>query len=197
MACLSLHIPSLRLSSILIRPTSKVLIVLSSECLGMKPWSSVGGCLCAQGRHYRLPSEAEWEYACRAGTVTPFHFGTTLTPDLANYDGRYPYGNGPRGQYRQQTTSVGSFCSECLGLHDMHGNIWEWCMDHWHQNYEDAPQDGSAWLSNKETARRVRRGGSWFNYPWRCRAACRYGFDPYDRYKDIGFRLSCSLPRTP
>ena len=98
------------------------------------------------GREYILPSEAEWEYACRAGTTTPFHFGETITTDLANYNGNYTYGSGPKGVYREETTPVGSFSPNAFGLSDMHGNVWEWCEDNWHNNYEGAPTDGSAWL---------------------------------------------------
>ena len=107
------------------------------------------------GRSYRLPSEAEWEYACRAGTTTPFHFGETMTTELANYCGedrdiggrlyKGAYGVGPQGAYRQETTAVGSFAvANAFGLFDMHGNVWEWCLDHWHENYQGAPTDGSA-----------------------------------------------------
>ena len=97
------------------------------------------------GRCYALPSEAQWEYACRAGSKAPFAFGDTLTPDLANYDGNYVYGSGPKGQYRRQTTDVASFPANPWGLHDMHGNVWEWCLDKYHRNYNEAPTDGSAW----------------------------------------------------
>ncbi|MFM6071877.1 MAG: formylglycine-generating enzyme family protein, partial [Dolichospermum sp.] len=100
-------------------------------------------------RPYRLPSEAEWEYACRAGTITPFHFGETITTELANYNGNNTYGDGPKGVYRGETTEVGSFkIANEFGLYDMHGNVWEWCQDDWHNNYEGAPTDGSAWISN-------------------------------------------------
>ena len=130
-------------------------------------------------RHYRLPSEAEREYACRARTTTPFHFGETLTSDLANCDTNYTYGSGPKGQNREQTTEVGSFLANKLvlankfGLYDMHGNVWEWCQDHWHDTYESAPTDGSAWLSADESARRLLRGGSWDDFPVLCRSAYR------------------------
>ncbi|MBM5817583.1 MAG: formylglycine-generating enzyme family protein, partial [Cyanobacteria bacterium K_Offshore_surface_m2_239] len=123
------------------------------------------------GRHYTLPSEAQWEYACRAGTTTPFHFGATIIPDLANYDGRTAYGDGPTGQYRQQTTEVASFPANARGLHDMHGNVWEWCADHWHNSYEGAPTDGSPWLDEnaREDEWRLLRGGSWIDDPHFCR----------------------------
>jgi formylglycine-generating enzyme required for sulfatase activity len=97
------------------------------------------------GRNYTLPSEAQWEYACRAGTTTPFHFGPTISTEVANYDGNYTYGQGLKGIYRQQTTDVASFPANDWGLHDMHGNVWEWCLDEWHDSYEGAPVDGSAW----------------------------------------------------
>ncbi len=102
------------------------------------------------GDIYTLPSEAQWEYACRAGTTTPFYFGETITPDQANYDGNYTYKGGPRGEYRRQTTPVGCFPPNAWGLYDMHGNVWEWCLDEWHSNYEGAPVDGSAWEGGDE-----------------------------------------------
>jgi len=101
------------------------------------------------GRCYTLPTEAQWEYACRAGSKTPFAFGDTLTSGLANYDGNYVYGSGLKGQYRQQTTDVGSFASNAWGLQDMHGNVWEWCLDEYQHNYNEAPNDGSAWVEDE------------------------------------------------
>ena len=149
------------------------------------------------GRPYRLPSEAEWEYACRAGTQTPFSFGKTLTTEIANYNGASTYNGGPKGEYRQETTSVDHFgVANASGLCDMHGNVFEWCQDHWHDDYEGAPIDGSAWLTDNEEASRVRRGGSWLNYPRNCRSAYRYDDNPGDRYINIGFRVVCSAPRT-
>ncbi|MFM6472590.1 MAG: formylglycine-generating enzyme family protein, partial [Dolichospermum sp.] len=118
-------------------------------------------------RPYRLPSEAECEYACRAGTITPFHFGETITTELANYNGNNTYGDGPKGVYRKETTEVGSFkIANEFGLYDMHGNVWEWCQDDWHNNYEGAPVDGSAWINLSN--RKVLRGGSWNYYPVLC-----------------------------
>ena len=146
-------------------------------------------------RLYRLPSEAEWEYACRAGTTTPFHFGETITTGLANYDGNYTYGSGSEGKSVQGTTPVGSFAvANDFGLYDMHGNVWEWCADHWHSNYKGAPTDGSAWPNNNDNDnnRRLLRGGSWDNYPEVCRSASRYNYLSGIRHTYfIGFRVVC------
>ena len=149
-------------------------------------------------KQYRLPSEAEWEYACRAGTTTPFHFGETITTDLANYNGNYTYGNASKGKYRGQTTPVGSFSPNAFGLYDMHGNVWEWCADTWHENYSGAPTDGSAWVNNNnENQPQVLRGGSWFNLPVNCRSADRYRYNPAIDNLNIGFRVACGMARTP
>ncbi|MFM6325273.1 MAG: formylglycine-generating enzyme family protein [Microcystis panniformis] len=121
---------------------------------------------------YRLPSEAQWEYACRAGTTTPFYFGDRITTELANYCGYYAYGDGTTGVYQGETTKVGSFKANEFGLCDMHGNVWEWCQDDWHENYEGAPIDGSDWTS-QGNSRRVLRGGSWYDIPRNCRSASR------------------------
>ncbi len=99
-------------------------------------------------QEYRLPSEAEWEYACRAGTTTPFYFGETITGELANYDASKTYAEEATGEYREETTPVGKFPPNAFGLYDMHGNVWEWCADTWHDNYDGAPTDGSAWIEN-------------------------------------------------
>ncbi|RUR76202.1 formylglycine-generating enzyme family protein [Chlorogloeopsis fritschii PCC 9212] len=153
------------------------------------------------GRNYRLPSEAEWEYACRAGTNTPFYFGETITTDLANYYGNHTYASAPKGQYREKTTDVGSFPPNAFGLYDMYGNVWEWCQDHWHENYQGAPTDGSAWLSGGNIIRRLLegasgnknfrllRGGSWGYYSRICRSALRNRDYPDVRYTNIGFRV--------
>jgi formylglycine-generating enzyme required for sulfatase activity len=145
------------------------------------------------GRTYRLPSEAEWEYACRAGSAKPFAFGDTITTNEVNYDGNYTYGNAPKGEYRGRTTPVGTFQPNAFGLYDMHGNVWEWCQDSWHSNYKGAPTDGSAWLDNEESSnRKLLRGGSWFNYPANCRSAFRYDNDLDYRIGNFGFRVVCS-----
>jgi formylglycine-generating enzyme required for sulfatase activity/uncharacterized caspase-like protein len=140
-------------------------------------------------REYRFPSEAEWEYACRAGTTTAFHFGETLTSDLANYNATETYGDGPTGQYREQTTEVGSFPANAFGLYDMHGNVWERCQDHWHENYIGAPTNGSAWLSTEEDADRLLRGGSWRGSPDLCCSARRSYFAAA---VVVGFRVVCA-----
>jgi formylglycine-generating enzyme required for sulfatase activity len=148
------------------------------------------------GKTYRLPSEAEWEYACRAGTTTPFYFGKTISTDQANYNGDYTYGNGKKGVYRGMTTPVGSFPPNAFGLYDMHGNVNEWCEDVWHENYEGAPNDGSAWLTGGDHFKRVLRGGSWCIVPWRCRCAIRGRLNPDRADLNFGFRVVSSSVRT-
>ena len=150
------------------------------------------------GKDYRLPSEAEWEYACRAGTETPFHFGPTLSPDLANYRGTVAYGSGPTGEYREQTTAIGRFPANRWGLRDMHGNVLEWCEDDFHDSYQGAPDNGSAWVDadRSKSLRRILRGGSWDFNPWGCRSAYRYNNSAACRFSIIGFRVCCSAPTT-
>ncbi len=123
---------------------------------------------------YRLPSEAEWEYACRAGTTTPFYFGETITSDLANYN-----------QNINKTTNVGNYPANEFGLYDMHGNVWEWCADGWNDNYKNAPTDGRVWGNNNKN--RVLRGGSWFNSPNNVRSAFRNRVNL--RFNSFGFRV--------
>lgn len=149
-------------------------------------------------RSYSLPSEAEWEYACRAGTTTPFHFGETITTDVANYDGNQTYGDGPKGEYREETIPVDYFgVANAFGLCDMHGNVWEWCLDSWHDNYEGVPTDGSAWDADGARDRRVRRGGSWLGLPRSCRSAYRRNDLPAFRNFIYGFRVVCHVRGTP
>ena len=124
-------------------------------------------------RPYALPSEAQWEYACRANTATPFAFGETLTTDLANYNGLFTYLQEPPGLYRHEITPVGSFAPNAFGLYDLHGQLWEWCADTWHPDYAGAPVDGSAWTIGGHPAQRVARGGSWHDGPDVCRSAVR------------------------
>jgi formylglycine-generating enzyme required for sulfatase activity len=144
------------------------------------------------GKTYRLPSEAEWEYACRAGTTTPFYFGETISTELANYNGYYTYGGGAKGEYRGKTTEVGSFgVANNFGLYDMHGNVWEWCQDSWHSNYEGAPTDGNAWLDNEDNNWKLLRGGSWGSYPKNCRSAFRGSYLLDGNDGRFGFRVVC------
>ncbi|MDE5083684.1 MAG: formylglycine-generating enzyme family protein, partial [Trichodesmium sp. St18_bin1] len=148
------------------------------------------------GRNYRLPSEAEWEYACRAGTTTPFYFGETITTELVNYDGNKTYGNAPKGEYRKQTTPVGQFPANAFGLYDMHGNVREWCADEWHENYAGAPTDGSVWLNGNKDLSPL-RGGSWAYIPGYCRSAFRHYYVRRDDHSfNSGFRVVCDGGRT-
>jgi formylglycine-generating enzyme required for sulfatase activity len=148
------------------------------------------------GRDYRLPAEAEWEYACRAGTTTPFYFGKTITGNLANYDSEVTYLQEREVKRQAKTTPVDDFLPNAFGLYDMHGSVWEWCLDNWHSNYEGAPTDGSAWLSNEDNVRQVVRGGSWLHAPHNCRSASRYYFTLDYRNNGTGFRVVCEIPRT-
>ena len=144
------------------------------------------------GKNYRLPSEAEWEYACRAGTKTPFSFGDNIT-DLVNYDGNHPYKSAPKGKNLQRTTYVGTFPPNAFGLYDMHGNVWEWCEDDWHENYINAPRDGSAWDSRSGSVTRLLRGGSWYDYAGQCRSAARNWDLLGTRNSGYGFRVVSSF----
>ncbi len=137
---------------------------------------------------YRLPSEAEWEYACRAGTTTPFYFGETITSDLANYYAKKTYASEPKGFYREKTTDVGEFPPNAFGLYDMHGNVWEWCADKYHESYKGSPNDGSVWEKGGESNRTL-RGGSLSVNPNYNRVAYRIRLAPVYRYNSIGFRV--------
>jgi formylglycine-generating enzyme required for sulfatase activity len=139
------------------------------------------------GKNYTLPSEAQWEYACRAGTTTPFYFGESITSDLVNYDGSYPYGSAPKSLYRIQTTDVGSFYPNAFGLYDMHGNVWEWCLDDYQDNYKNVPIDGSALMNLPKY--KVLRGGSWFNFAKFCRSGERLGYLRDTKFSKLGFRV--------
>jgi len=151
---------------------------------------------------FRLPTEAEWEYACRAGTETAFYFGDKITPDQANFDGNYTYNGSPKGKYREVTTPVGQFPANAWGLQDMHGNVWEWCVDEWYNSYAQKPeklkQDGSIpWTKNSSgispsiDVARILRGGSWYHSPWDCRSALRDRNIPSHTYVNIGVRVVC------
>ncbi len=145
------------------------------------------------GNEYRLLSEVEWEYAARAGTTGPFHTGSTITTEQANYDGNYLYGSGTTGRYRRRTLSVGTFPENGFGLHDTHGNVWEWVEDCWHRNYSGVSTDGSAWVSGEDCSGRVLRGGSWFDPPEDLRSASRYRYSASNRSVISGFRIAKTL----
>ena len=140
------------------------------------------------GERFRLPSEAQWEYAARAGTSTPFNTGNCITPSQANYDGNYNYKNCPKGVYREKTIEVGSFAPNAWGLYDMHGNVWEWVQDCWNGSYRGAPSDGSAWITGNCDVR-VLRGGSWYGKAVYLRAAIRGWNTASSRNYSYGFRL--------
>ncbi len=144
------------------------------------------------GKTYRLLSEAEWEYACRAGSATPFWWGTEISTDQANYNGNYVYGDGVKGEYREKTVAVDSFAPNPWGLYQVHGNVWEWVEDHWHENYEGAPIDGSVWQGG-DASYCVLRGGSWNGNPRDLRSAYRLRNQPGNRVIAFGFRLARTL----
>ena len=158
-------------------------------------------------RHYRLPSEAEWEYACRAGTTTRYAVGDSITGEYVNCncqktvvvsEGFLGIGRKEekRGIYRRETTEVGSFPANTFGLYDMHGNVWEWCQDVWHNSYDGAPADGSVWVDGGNQDRRILRGGSWRSNPEGCRSAYRGRDAPGGIYVSVGFRVVCGVART-
>ena len=154
------------------------------------------------GREYRLPSEAKWEYACRAGTKTPFHFGETITSELANYNASGTFADEPQGENREKTTPVGTFPPNAFCMYNVHDNVLEWCLDEWHENYENAPDNGEAWLDKNEdqeyqalaSSPKLLRGGSWYDYPVFCRVSDRYRRVPAEGNKNIGFRVVCVIP---
>jgi formylglycine-generating enzyme required for sulfatase activity len=150
------------------------------------------------GLDYRLPTEAQWEYACRAGTETPFYFGETLSTEVVNYHGNFTYGAGPKGKYLKQTTDVERYPANGWGLYDMYGNVCEWCLDPWHENYEKAPSDDRVWdASNNDSGSKSRlvRGGSWGYFPDDCRSAFRNHDDPALQAMYYGFRVVCLSSR--
>ena len=140
-----------------------------------------------EGARYRLPTEAEWEYACRAGTTTPFSTGATISTDQANYDGNYTYGAGRKGVFRETSTDAGSFAPNAWGLHDMHGNLWEWCAD-WYGDYPQGETRDPVGPAQGDT--RVVRGGCWINFPAVCRSANRGSIPPVSWNFHMGFRVA-------
>lgn len=146
------------------------------------------------GQPYRLLTEAEWEYATRAGSTTPFWWGQAIAPAQANYNGDHVYaGGGSTGEFRKMTIPAASCDANPWGLFNVHGNVWEWCEDMWHNSYVGAPRDGSAWLQGGEPVHRVLRGGSWVNHPRFLRSAARFGYSADIRSYNFGFRLARSL----
>ncbi len=146
------------------------------------------------GKLYCLPSEAQWEYACRANTITPFHFGETITTNLANYNGKYLYEHQPVGIFRQETLPVGSFPPNAFGLYDMHGNVFEFCADNWHHDYQDAPNDYKSRTGGSDEYVSI-RGGGWKSLVFQCRSANRNDeFRNCDIiYSDVGFRVAIAI----
>ncbi|MBJ7533480.1 formylglycine-generating enzyme family protein [Rhodomicrobium vannielii ATCC 17100] len=144
------------------------------------------------GKAYRLLSEAEWEYACRAGATTPFWWGTSISTGQANYNGNYAYGGGKKGDWRQRTVPAEHFQPNPWGLYQVHGNVWDWCEDCWNANYQNAPSDGSTWNTG-DCNKRVLRGGSWYNNPRILRAAFRSGDSSGIRFSSGGFRVARTL----
>jgi formylglycine-generating enzyme required for sulfatase activity len=152
------------------------------------------------GRNYRLPSEAEWEYACRAGSEKPFAFGKTINSEVVNYDGNYPYGKVPKGNYLEKTTLAGKFPANSFGLYDMHGNLWEWCLDEWVNSYSDAPVDDSARVdvnSRDSDKTHVLRGGSWGSNATDCRSAIRGCNSANNSNRNDGLRVVAVPASTP
>jgi formylglycine-generating enzyme required for sulfatase activity len=135
---------------------------------------------------YRLPTEAQWEYACRAGTTTPFSTGNNITTSQANYNGNYPYNNNAKGEYRQKTTPVGSFAPNAWGLYDMHGNVAEWCWD-WYENYASGAQTDP--MGAFSGSYRITRGGNRTSPGRDLRSACRFTYNPSSKDWSLGFRL--------
>lgn len=145
------------------------------------------------GKTYRLLTEAEWEYAARAGTTAPFSTGSTITPEQANFDGWFTYGRSARGVNRNKTVDVGSFEPNAFGLHDMHGNVFEWVQDCYEETYTGAPVDGSA-VTTGDCTYRVLRGGSWVSGPGHLRSASRIRSEPDRRMlRNDGFRVARTL----
>jgi formylglycine-generating enzyme required for sulfatase activity len=141
------------------------------------------------GKSYRLLSEAEWEYAARAGTATAFSFGNNISPNAANYDSKVSYAGSEVASPQNQTMAVGAYPANPFGLHDMHGNVWEWTEDCWNDSYIRAPTDGTPWTRG-DCSRRVLRGGSYFSEPRILRSANRVRFGVTERYGNGGFRVA-------
>jgi formylglycine-generating enzyme required for sulfatase activity len=157
------------------------------------------------GRSYRLPSEAEWEYACRAGTTTPFHVGDALSSKQANFNGNFPYGNAEKGPYLRHTEKVGSYKPNTWGLYDMHGNVLQWCNDWFDQDYykkspkenPKGPEKGAMPTGFDNNFFVVVRGGCWLDEGRACRSARRFRLQQSEPYRWTGFRVVCEVEKTP
>ena len=145
------------------------------------------------GSGWRLPSEAEWEYACRAGTTGPFSFDGPISSERVNYDADLTFNGSKEGLYRAKTVEVGRLPPNPWGLYEMHGNIWEWCADPWHETYKGAPTDGSVWTKGGDSSKAVVRGGSWLDDPDVVRSAVRLRYSRGNRNDDLGFRVARTL----
>jgi formylglycine-generating enzyme required for sulfatase activity len=143
-------------------------------------------------QEFRLPSETQWEYACRAGTGTPFSFGESLTVEVANFNAEHLFAEEPRGFYRHVPNPGGTFPPNAFGLYDMHGNLWEWCADNWLDDYSSSPRDDSSYQS-RESTYRVARGGSWHEPASLCRSASRLRVLQTDADEVMGFRVVCAV----
>lgn len=152
------------------------------------------------GRPYRLPTEAEWEYACRAGTTTPFYFGKLMSSEVSNFKGtggkNRPYTDGENSIYRQSTVAVDHFgIANRFGISDMHGNVWEWCQEPWAESHNPKrPRTKKAATTQSSEEYRMARGGSWYSTPERCRSASRFHFRSTAGHHDVGFRVACTYP---
>ncbi len=170
-------------------------VVLVSRRDTEKFFKAFGQREATDGRNYSLPTEAQWEYACRAGSTTPFSFGETLSTDQANYDGGYTYADGKQGETRGKTVAVGSLPANAWGLHEMHGNVSEWCHD-WHADYVGGPETDPKG-PEKGVREHVIRGGAWRSYPGACRSACRLRAGAAQQSNYTGFRAVCAIPIKP
>jgi len=153
------------------------------------------------GRTYRLPSEAEWEYACRAGTTTPFNVGDALSSRQANFNGNFPYGSAAKGPYLRKTAKVGSYAANAWGLYDMHGNVLQWCNDFYDPNYykkspkkdPKGPDKGVVPTGYRNDCYVVVRGGCWLDEGRGCRSGRRFRLQPSEPYRWTGFRVACDV----
>ncbi len=150
------------------------------------------GAVLGTGRNCQLPSETQWEYACRAGTSTPFSFGETLTVEVANFNGEHTFREEPQGFYFHSTNEGGKFPPNAFGLFDMHGDLWEWCADNWLDDYTSSPRDRSPY-QHKDNRYGVARGGSWHEPPELCRSAARLRVLQSDADEFMGFRVVCDV----